>query len=80
MVKIIEEYPFIDEEGNKRKDLIKHYSIDDETNERYLILQKETSFEYFEAVDIYPCPYHYKTTEHKVDFDATNEENTEEII
>ena len=62
MVELKEQYPFVDDEGNIRKDLIKHWA-EDEEGKKYLILQKETGIKYGEAVDVYPCRYTYEATE-----------------
>lgn len=66
MIEIKTQYPYIDENGNERNDLIKHYA-EDENGNRYYILQVETNIEYSEAVDVYPCRYTYKATDKKVE-------------
>ena len=68
-----EQYPFIEDNGTIRPDLIKHWA-EDENGVKYLILQNETGVIYAEAVDIYPCPYTYSQTDIKV-----GEEETEEL-
>lgn len=59
---LIEQYPFIDEEGIKHDNLIKHYS---DINK--LILQKETGVKYSEAIDVYPCRYTYEETDEPIE-------------
>ena len=56
-----EQYPFIEDNGTIRPDLIKHWA-EDENGVKYLMLQNETGAIYAEAVDIYPCPYTYTQT------------------
>lgn len=51
---LIEQHPYIDEEGNEHYDLVKHYS-----DEGKPIMQLETGIEYEEAIDTYPCKYTY---------------------
>lgn len=60
------EYPLIDENGNERKNLIKHYA-EDENGKKYYILQVETGVEYAEAIDIYPCRYSYQATDKEIE-------------
>ena len=67
MIKVEEQYPFIDAEGNERPDLIKHWGEDKETGKKYAILQKETGIVYGEAVDVYPCRYTYEVTNIKIE-------------
>ena len=55
---IVTQYPFIDENGNERADLIKHYS-----DQGFVMRQIETGIEYGEAVDVYPCQYTYEETD-----------------
>lgn len=62
MITLKFECPLIDENGNERKNLIKHYA-EDENGKKYYILQNETGIEYAEAIDIYPCRYTYQATE-----------------
>lgn len=52
---VIEQYPFVDEEGKEHTDLVKHYS--DEGKD---IIQLETGGIYTEAVDKYPCKFRYE--------------------
>lgn len=54
---IILEYPYIDENGNERHELEKHYS-----DKGMMIMQVETGIEYSVAVDVHPCRYTYKET------------------
>lgn len=55
---IVTQYPFIDENGNERADLVKHYS-----DKGLAVRQVETGIEYGEAVDVYPCMYTYEETD-----------------
>lgn len=66
MIELKSQYPFIDENGNERSNLIKHYA-EDENGNKYYIKQVETGFEYAEAVDVYPCRYTYKKTDKKIE-------------
>ena len=59
---LIEQYPFIDESGVERDNLVKHYS-----DENKLILQVETGVKYAEAVDVYPCRYTYEETDEPIE-------------
>lgn len=59
---LIEQYPYIDEQGNEHENLVKHYSDED-----ILILQVETGVKYSDAVDVYPCRYTYKETDEPID-------------
>lgn len=59
---LIEQYPFIDEEGVEHENLVKHYSDSDK-----MILQKETGVKYPEAVDVYPCRYTYEETDEPIE-------------
>ena len=59
-----EQYPYIDENGNERAKLIKHYS----DSNKY-ILQVETGIEYTEAIDVYPCPYTYVEIDKPIEVD-----------
>lgn len=69
---IKEQYPFIEDNGNIRTDLIKHWA-EDENGVQYLMVQNETGVMYAEAVDIYPCPYTYSQTDIKVGVEETEE-------
>lgn len=71
MVEIKTEYPLI-LDGVERKDLIKHYAVD-ENGIRYLMTQGETGHKYAEAVDLYPCKYSYTATEEPVDREIEGE-------
>lgn len=51
---IIQQYPYINENGIEDISRIKTYS--DNNN---LIIQQETGIEYEEAIDTYPCKFHY---------------------
>lgn len=66
MVEIKRQYPFIDENGNERADLEKHYA-ENELGEKFYIKQLPTNIIYLEAVDVYPCKYVYVATEEKID-------------
>ena len=57
---IITEYPYIDENGNERYDLERHYS-----DKGVMIRQAETGEEYSDAVDVHPCRYTYEETNHE---------------
>lgn len=50
------QYPWIDDLGNEREDLIKTYT-DDETK---VLLQVETGYMYDVAIDVYPCRFTYQ--------------------
>ena len=58
------QYPYVDENGNERPELIKHHS-----DEGKRLLQIETGREYDEAIDVYPCRYTYKETDKPVERD-----------
>ena len=58
---LIEQYPYIDEQGNEHDDLIRHYS-----DAGKMILQKETGAKYSDAIDVYPCRYTYEETDEPV--------------
>lgn len=59
---LIEQYPFIDEEGVEHDNLVKHYS-----DEGKMILQVETGVKYSEAIDVYPCRYTYEETDEPIE-------------
>lgn len=59
---LIEQHPFIDEEGVEHENLVKHYS-----DAGFYILQNETGVKYSEAVDVYPCRYTYTETNEPID-------------
>lgn len=59
---LIEQYPFIDEEGVEHENLIKHYS-----DSGKMILQKETGVKYSDAIDVYPCRYTYEETDEPIE-------------
>ena len=59
---LIEQYPFIDEEGAEHDNLVKHYS-----DENKLILQVETGVKYAEAIDVYPCRYTYEEIDEPIE-------------
>lgn len=58
------QYPYIDENGKERENLIKTYS-----DLGLYILQNETGEVYDEAVDVYPSKYTYSETEEYVEED-----------
>lgn len=59
---IIEQHPYINEEGKEFDNLIKQYS-----DANVMIEQVETGRQYSEAVDVYPCRYSYIETDIPVD-------------
>lgn len=69
MIKV--QYPYIDDNGNERPELIKHYT-DDETK---ILLQVETGYLYDEAIDIYeePLKYTYEEIDRPVEEEETEE-------
>lgn len=72
---IQEQYPYIDEKGKERTNLIKFYS-----DEGYYIKQVETGAIYEEAVDVYPSIYTYEETEEIIPKpESENDEENEEI-
>lgn len=54
MIEIKSEYPY-------NNGLIRHYA-EDENGVKYHIIQAETGVKYGEAIDVYPCRYHYYAT------------------
>ena len=52
---IQEQHPYIDEKRKKHDDLTKHYS-----DEGLPIMKMETGEVYDEAIDQWPCPFHYE--------------------
>ena len=52
---IQEQHPYIDEKKKKHSDLVKHYSY-----EGFPIMKMETGEVYDEAIDQWPCPFHYE--------------------
>ena len=73
---IKEQYPFIEDNGTIRPDLIKHWAEED--GQKYLMVQNETGVYYAEAIDIYPCPYTYSQTDIKVGIEEESEEVEQE--
>lgn len=65
MVEIKTQYPYIDENGVEKANLIKHYAEDENSN-KYYIMQVETSIEYSEAIDVFPCKYTYVATQKQI--------------
>lgn len=51
---VVEQYPYVDENGNENYDLVKHSSDNAKP-----IIQLETGREYEEAIDVYPSKYTY---------------------
>lgn len=68
---VIEEHPYIDENGEPYFDKVRHYSDDGKQ-----IMQVETGKVYDEAVDIYPCPYTYV----EVGETDNTENNSNEVV
>lgn len=66
MIELKLQSPYIDENGNVRNNLEKHYA-EDENGKRYYIVQVETGVEYSEAVDLVPCRYTYIATDKVVE-------------
>lgn len=56
---ILEQHPYIDENGRVFENLIKTYSSEENKG----ILQLETGYIYIEAIDVFPCKYHYEEVE-----------------
>ncbi len=54
--------PYIDNNGNERNDLIKHYS-----DKGVYIRQIETGIEYIVAIDVMPCRYTYEETDRLIE-------------
>ena len=65
---LIEQYPYIDMDGNTHNDLIYHYS---DNNKQ--IRQIETNILYIDAIDKYPCEYTYEETDIDIPNDDENE-------
>lgn len=65
MVELKLQNPYIDEQGNVRENLEKHYA-EDENGVQYCIVQVETGAEYTDAIDVSPCRYTYKVTDKPV--------------
>lgn len=61
MIELVTEYPYKEENGIERYDLIRHYAVDG-NGVRYYIRQAETNALYEDAIDIYPCKHTYLTT------------------
>lgn len=78
MIEVKEQYPFTDDEGNIRYDLIRHYAVDEDNNKFY-ILQVETGIKYIEAVDAYPCKYTYEATDEPEEVEMPDEP-TENLV
>lgn len=65
------QYPFIDENGQQRENLICHYS-----DANKYILQNETGSKYDKAIDVYPCKYTYTETDEDI---TTPEDETIDV-
>jgi hypothetical protein len=76
MVEIKTQLPYVDEAGNVRNTLVKHWA-EDENGVPYIMKQVETGAEYDVAIDVYPCPYTYVPTEKKAN---EPEEEVEEPV
>lgn len=59
---IATQYPYIDQNGYERKNLIKTYS-----DLNFRIMQNPTGYIYDEAIDVYPTKYFYTETNEKID-------------
>ena len=75
MKKIQTQHPYIDEQGNIHSNLIKTWALDEETGEKYYIIQLETGTKYGEAIDVFPLKYTYSVSEEKIE-EEKQEENT----
>lgn len=62
MIELKVQRPYIDESGNVKENLEKHYA-EDENGVRYKIIQVETNIPFDEAIDVIPCRYTYKATD-----------------
>ena len=76
MIELKTEYPYIDEHGNKKTNLIKHFAEDEKGN-KYYIFQKETGKFYLEAIDVYPCKYTYEVLRDDSENEEIKNNNTE---
>lgn len=74
MVELKKQQPYIDENGNIRQNLEKHWA-EDENGNKYYIIQVETGIKYSEAVDVFPCRYTYKVTNEKIEVEEVNNNN-----
>lgn len=72
MIKLIIQYPYIDNNNIEHFNQIKHYA-EDENGMAYKILQVETGIMYDDAIDIYPSKYEYITTDILVEIDTIQE-------
>lgn len=66
MIQLKLQTPYIDESGNVKPNLEKHYA-EDENGVRYKIIQVETNTLFDEAVDVIPCRFTYKATDKPVE-------------
>lgn len=63
MIELKTQFPYVDENGKTYPKLIKFYAEDEETKQKYYIIQKETGNKYESAIDIRPCKYTYEPTD-----------------
>lgn len=66
MIELKLQRPFIDDNGNIREKLERHYA-EDENGVKYKVKQIETGRVYDEAVDLIPCKYTYEVTNEPVE-------------
>ena len=66
MIELKAQYPYIDEDGVIKNDLIKHYA-EDEIGNKYYIKQIQTGILYDAAVDVFPCKYAYMITDKMIE-------------
>ena len=59
---LVEQYPYINEQGTEYPNLIRHYS-----DKEMMILQVETGAKYADAIDLYPCRYTYEETNEPIE-------------
>lgn len=71
---VIEQYPYIDDNGVENENFVRHYS-----DAGKMLIQVETGNEYEDAVDIFPCPYTYIEKEDEVEVEVVDEPIPEEI-
>lgn len=67
------QFPYVDDFGVSRPNLIKHWA-EDENGNFGKILQVETGLVYDVAIDVYPCKYTYTI------YHENNEELQQEIV
>ena len=66
---VIEQSPYVDDNGNERAGLIKHCS-----DSGMMIVQIETGTEYVEAIDTVPCRFTYTESENPIPEEPESEE------